>query len=186
MLVRFQVVSADDDRTVVMNVVLPEEPDGYRGRRRRFRFPFIRKAGGVGIPALLVAGSIVVVVVVFAIAQLLPGPVAGIPSGAAPGAGSDSGAGGAAAPPGVSIAGSDSKTAKPARTAGPRSTVSGSGGAAPGPTGTGPYPAWQVNYWYPVGDRVSYAGRDYRCTQAHTSLAGWEPPNTPALWQPVT
>src|SRR5581483_6426091 len=49
--------------------------------------------------------------------------------------------------------------------------------------GTTGFPAWQADRWYPVGDRVSYAGHGYRCLQAHTSLPGWEPPNAPALWQ---
>jgi len=32
------------------------------------------------------------------------------------------------------------------------------------------------------GDVVTYNGRLYRCWQSHTSIAGWEPPNVPALW----
>lgn len=32
------------------------------------------------------------------------------------------------------------------------------------------------------GDVVKYQGVQYRCWQSHTSLAGWEPPNVPALW----
>jgi chitinase len=54
---------------------------------------------------------------------------------------------------------------------------------SPTPTGTGQYPAWQANHAYATGDRVSYAGHDYQCIQAHTSQVGWEPPNVPALWQ---
>ena len=27
---------------------------------------------------------------------------------------------------------------------------------------------------------------EYKCIQAHTSQVGWEPPNVPALWQPVS
>jgi chitodextrinase len=42
---------------------------------------------------------------------------------------------------------------------------------------------WQVGVSYSVGDRVMYNGVEYECRQAHTSLAGWEPPNVPALWQ---
>jgi chitinase len=55
---------------------------------------------------------------------------------------------------------------------------------SPTPTPTGPsqYAAWQANHAYAVGDRVSYAGLNYQCLQAHTSLVGWEPPNVPALW----
>ncbi|XSG77506.1 glycosyl hydrolase family 18 protein [Herpetosiphon llansteffanensis] len=47
-------------------------------------------------------------------------------------------------------------------------------------TGT---PAWQPNTAYAVGAKVSYAGKNYTCLQAHTSLVGWEPANVPALWQ---
>jgi chitinase len=46
-------------------------------------------------------------------------------------------------------------------------------------------PAWAPNTAYTVGQLVSYAGRTYKCLQSHTSLTGWEPPNVPALWQPV-
>src|SRR5688500_1232369 len=41
---------------------------------------------------------------------------------------------------------------------------------------------WTTNTFYSVGSLVSYSGRNYRCQQAHTSQAGWEPPNVPALW----
>jgi len=34
-----------------------------------------------------------------------------------------------------------------------------------------------------VGTRVSYAGKNYQCLQAHTSQPGWEPPNAAALWK---
>ena len=46
-------------------------------------------------------------------------------------------------------------------------------------------PAWQPYTDYAVGDLVIYNGQTYQALQAHTSLPGWEPPNTPALWQPV-
>ncbi len=46
-------------------------------------------------------------------------------------------------------------------------------------------PAWAPNTAYTVGQLVTYAGRTYKCLQSHTSLTGWEPPNVPALWQPV-
>lgn len=35
-------------------------------------------------------------------------------------------------------------------------------------------------YWYPDTD-----GTLYRCIQSHTTQAGWEPPNVPALWEPL-
>src|SRR5262247_2718103 len=47
-------------------------------------------------------------------------------------------------------------------------------------------PAWAPNTAYSVGAQVSFQGSIYQCSQAHTSLVGWEPPNVPALWQLVT
>lgn len=44
---------------------------------------------------------------------------------------------------------------------------------------------WAPNTAYAVGSTVTYGGLSYRCLQAHTSLPGWEPPNTPALWQRI-
>jgi len=41
---------------------------------------------------------------------------------------------------------------------------------------------WQPNTSYTVGDEVTYQGTTYSCLQAHTSLVGWEPDATPALW----
>lgn len=66
-----------------------------------------------------------------------------------------------------------------ASTPAPTPTASTSPTAPPG------VPAWTAGTAYRVGDLVSYAGLSYRCRQAHTALAGWEPPNTPALWSPV-
>ncbi|WP_370023130.1 glycosyl hydrolase family 18 protein [Planotetraspora sp. GP83] len=48
------------------------------------------------------------------------------------------------------------------------------------------YAAWAPNTSYAIGARVTYNGADYECIQAHTSLTGWEPPNVPALWKPVS
>lgn len=45
--------------------------------------------------------------------------------------------------------------------------------------------AWATGVSYAVNDYVSYQGKIYRCRQPHTSLAGWEPPNVPALWSYV-
>lgn len=42
---------------------------------------------------------------------------------------------------------------------------------------------WAPNTAYSVGSQVTYGGATYRCIQAHTSLVGWEPPNTASLWQ---
>jgi predicted carbohydrate-binding protein with CBM5 and CBM33 domain len=41
---------------------------------------------------------------------------------------------------------------------------------------------WAAGTYYAVGAVVTYGGASYRCRQAHTALAGWEPPNVPALW----
>ncbi|MET7421651.1 lytic polysaccharide monooxygenase [Dactylosporangium sp. NPDC005555] len=57
----------------------------------------------------------------------------------------------------------------------------------PTPTATQP-PAggtWAAGTAYAVGARVTYGGVTYQCRQAHTAIAGWEPPNVPALWQRV-
>ena len=46
---------------------------------------------------------------------------------------------------------------------------------------------WDTGIEYAVQDVVAYPdvnGQQYECLQAHTSQAGWEPPNAPALWQP--
>lgn len=47
------------------------------------------------------------------------------------------------------------------------------------------FPAWAANTSYELGVRVRYGEKLYRCEQAHTSQAGWEPPNVPALWTEV-
>lgn len=49
------------------------------------------------------------------------------------------------------------------------------------PPGSG---TWAPGTAYAAGAVVTYNGVTYRCVQAHTSMAGWEPPNVPALWQP--
>lgn len=43
-------------------------------------------------------------------------------------------------------------------------------------------PAWAPNTAYAVNAKVTYSGSVYQCRQAHTSLVGWEPTATPALW----
>jgi len=47
------------------------------------------------------------------------------------------------------------------------------------------FPVWAVDTAYPVGIRVRYGDKLYRCEQAHTSQEGWEPPVVPALWTEV-
>lgn len=53
---------------------------------------------------------------------------------------------------------------------------------APTPPASTGSAAWVVGKAYAVGDLVMYNGTTYKCVQAHTSQAGWEPPNVPALW----
>lgn len=52
----------------------------------------------------------------------------------------------------------------------------------PTPAPGGTWAAWTS---YAVGAQVTYGGATYRCRQAHTALPGWEPPNTPALWERI-
>ncbi len=47
-------------------------------------------------------------------------------------------------------------------------------------------PNWAPNTAYAVGALVMYQNIEYKCIQAHTSQVGWEPPNVPALWSPVS
>jgi predicted carbohydrate-binding protein with CBM5 and CBM33 domain len=42
---------------------------------------------------------------------------------------------------------------------------------------------WAAGTAYSAGDTVSYNGAAYVCLQSHTAIAGWEPPNTAALWR---
>ncbi|MEV8503361.1 lytic polysaccharide monooxygenase [Actinoplanes sp. NPDC051475] len=44
---------------------------------------------------------------------------------------------------------------------------------------------WSAGTAYSVGSTVTYGGATYRCRQAHTAIAGWEPPNVPALWERI-
>ena len=48
------------------------------------------------------------------------------------------------------------------------------------PPGSTTWTAWTQ---YKVGDVVTYSVVSYRCITAHQSIPGWEPPNTPTLWQ---
>ena len=48
------------------------------------------------------------------------------------------------------------------------------------------YPAWATDTAYPVGYKVQYGGKLWRCLQAHTSQTGWEPSNaTASLWEEI-
>lgn len=47
------------------------------------------------------------------------------------------------------------------------------------------YPAWSAGVSYAAGYKVQDNVRLWRCLQAHTSQAGWEPENVPALWEEI-
>lgn len=66
-------------------------------------------------------------------------------------------------------------TATPVPTVAPTATASAT--ATPGAG------AWATGIAYAPGNVVTYNGASYTCLQAHTSLAGWEPATTPALWK---
>jgi len=53
-------------------------------------------------------------------------------------------------------------------------------------TEPGTYPAWESGATYKLGDLVSYQGKVYECTYAHTSHMGWLPDGTPTLWKERT
>ncbi|WP_327229245.1 carbohydrate-binding protein [Streptomyces murinus] len=63
-------------------------------------------------------------------------------------------------------------------------TTVASGPGDPGSPGD-PGGTWSAGTVYQAGDTVTYGGATYRCLQAHQAQPGWEPPNTPALWQRV-
>ena len=47
------------------------------------------------------------------------------------------------------------------------------------------YPEWAANAEYTIGYKVQRSGRLWRCVQAHTSQAGWEPENAASLWTEI-
>lgn len=47
------------------------------------------------------------------------------------------------------------------------------------------YPEWAAGQAYTAGFKVQHGSKLWRCLQAHTSQAGWEPENTPALWTEI-
>ncbi|MEU1118051.1 MULTISPECIES: carbohydrate-binding protein [unclassified Streptomyces] len=62
-------------------------------------------------------------------------------------------------------------------------TLKTTGGGDPGPGDPDPGGTWAAGKVYAPGDTVTYGGSTYRCLQGHQAQPGWEPPNTPALWQ---
>lgn len=47
------------------------------------------------------------------------------------------------------------------------------------------HPHWAVGAAYCSGFKVRHDDRLFRCVQAHTSMDGWQPENTPALWEEI-
>ena len=52
-------------------------------------------------------------------------------------------------------------------------------------TGVELFPIWTIDRAYAVGDKVQRNGKLWRCIQAHTSQAGWEPENAASLWTEI-
>ncbi len=47
------------------------------------------------------------------------------------------------------------------------------------------YPEWAENTEYTIGYKAQHNGKLWRCIQAHTSQAGWEPENAASLWTEI-
>lgn len=47
------------------------------------------------------------------------------------------------------------------------------------------YPEWAAGVSYTAGYKVQRCGKLWRCVQAHTSQAGWEPENAASLWTEI-
>ncbi len=73
-------------------------------------------------------------------------------------------------------------TPSPTRTTTPSPTPSATPSRTTAPPTTGATTSWKAGTAYKIGDVVTYNGISYRCRQAHTAIAGWEPPYVPALW----
>ena len=53
-------------------------------------------------------------------------------------------------------------------------------------TGMELYPTWAVGIAVAKDSRYQYNGKLYKCVQAHTTQADWQPNVTPALWTVVS
>ena len=47
------------------------------------------------------------------------------------------------------------------------------------------YPEWSAGQAYTAGYKAQHGGKLWRCIQAHTSQAGWEPENSASLWTEI-
>ena len=52
-------------------------------------------------------------------------------------------------------------------------------------TGVELFPMWAIGRAYATGDRVQHGGKLYKCLQAHTAQADWNPIDAPSLWAEV-
>lgn len=52
-------------------------------------------------------------------------------------------------------------------------------------TGIELFPMWTIGMAYVVDDRVQHGGTLYKCVQAHTAQADWNPVDAPSLWAEV-
>lgn len=52
-------------------------------------------------------------------------------------------------------------------------------------TGIELFPMWAIGRAYAAGDRIQYNGKLYKCLQAHTAQADWNPVDAPSLWAEV-
>ncbi|WP_306067004.1 carbohydrate-binding protein, partial [Paenibacillus odorifer] len=83
------------------------------------------------------------------------------------------------------VAPTPTATVTPAPTVAPTPTATVTPTQTPLPTATPTSggSSWVTGVAYKVGDVVAYSGKTYSCLQPHTSLQGWEPASTPALWK---
>ena len=47
------------------------------------------------------------------------------------------------------------------------------------------YPEWSAEQAYTAGYKAQRGGKLWRCLQAHTAQAGWEPENAASLWEQI-
>ena len=47
------------------------------------------------------------------------------------------------------------------------------------------YPEWATDTAYTAGYKVQRGGKLWRCKQAHTAIATWEPENAASLWEVI-
>ena len=83
------------------------------------------------------------------------------------------------------VSGTPSPTPTPPPSPTPTPKPSPTPTPSPSPTPSG-VANWAPGVSFSAGALVLFNGAEFKCIQAHTSQIGWEPPNTPALWQLVS